>query len=102
MGIPFEDVVRVGGLLGIKTVLNEFLAFQALAAQSESLSPRSVIIASYALCGFANFGSLAILLGGIGGMAPERRPEVARLGVRSIIGGSLTTFMTACLAGVLL
>ncbi len=102
MGIRLEDAVQVGGLLGIKTVLNEFLAFQALAAQSESLSPRSVIIASYALCGFANFGSLAILLGGIGGMAPERRPEVARLGMRSIIGGSLTTFMTACLAGVLL
>jgi CNT family concentrative nucleoside transporter len=102
MGIPFEDAVQVGGLLGIKTVLNEFLAFQELAAQAHELNPRSVLIASYALCGFANFGSLAILLGGIGGMAPERRPEVARLGVRSIIGGSLTTFMTACLAGVLL
>ena len=102
MGVPFEDAVQVGGLLGIKTVLNEFLAFQELAAQTESLHPRSVIIASYALCGFANFGSLAILLGGIGGMAPERRPEVARLGMRSIVGGSLTTFMTACLAGVLL
>ena len=102
MGVPFEDAVQVGGLLGIKTVLNEFLAFQELAVQAESLHPRSVIIASYALCGFANFGSLAILLGGIGGMAPERRPEVARLGLRSIVGGSLTTFMTACLAGVLL
>ena len=102
MGIPFEDAVQVGGLLGIKTVLNEFLAFQELAAQAHELSRRSVLITSYALCGFANFGSLAILLGGIGGMAPERRPEVARLGVRSIIGGSLTTFMTACLAGVLL
>lgn len=102
MGVPAEDVVQVGGLLGIKTVLNEFIAFQELAAQAGSLQPRSVIIASYALCGFANFGSLAILLGGIGGMAPERRPEVARLGIRSIIAGSLTTFMTACLAGALL
>ncbi len=102
MGVPMQDAVQVGGLLGIKTVLNEFLAYQELAAQTASLHPRSVIIASYALCGFANFGSLAILLGGIGGMAPERRPDVARLGLRSIIGGSLTTFMTACLAGVLL
>jgi len=102
MGVPFEDAVQVGGLLGLKTVLNEFIAYQELAAQAGSLNPRSVLIASYALCGFANFGSLAILLGGIGGMAPERRPEVARLGLRSIVGGSLTTFMTACLAGVLL
>ena len=102
MGVALDDVVQVGGLLGIKTVLNEFLAFQQLASQSDSLQPRSVIIASYALCGFANFGSLAILLGGIGGMAPERRPEVARLGMRSIVGGSLTTFMTACLAGAIL
>ncbi len=102
MGVPMQDAVQVGGLLGVKTVLNEFIAYQQLAAQAGSLHPRSVIIASYALCGFANVGSLAILLGGIGGMAPERRPDVARLGVRSIIGGSLTTFMTACLAGVLL
>jgi CNT family concentrative nucleoside transporter len=60
------------------------------------------VIASYALCGFANFGSLAILLGGIGGMAPSRRPEVARLGLRAILGGSLATFMTACVAGMIL
>jgi CNT family concentrative nucleoside transporter len=94
----------VGSLLGIKTVLNEFLAYGALgeAIEAGSLSQRSVLIASYALCGFANFGSLAILLGGIGGLAPERRSDVARLGVRSIIAGSLTTFMTACLAGTIL
>ena len=66
-----------------------------------ALSPRSIAIASYALCGFANFGSLAILLGGIGGLAPSRRPEVALLGVRSIVSGSLATFMTACMAGLL-
>ena len=63
---------------------------------------RSATIASYALCGFANFGSLAILLGGIGGLAPARRPEVARLGLRSILSGSLATFMTACVAGMLI
>ena len=66
------------------------------------LTERSRIIASYALCGFANFGSLAILLGGIGGMVPSRRPEVASLGLRSILAGSLASFMTACLAGLLI
>jgi CNT family concentrative nucleoside transporter len=104
MGIPWEDATRVGGLLGIKTVLNEFLAYLELAAliQEGTLQPRSVTIASYALCGFANFGSLAILLGGIGGLAPSRRAEVAQLGLRSILSGSLATFMTACVAGILL
>ena len=70
--------------------------------QEGALQPRSVTIASYALCGFANFGSLAILLGGIGGLAPSRRGEVAELGLRSILSGSLATFMTACVAGMLL
>ena len=85
-------------------MLNEFIAYQELSQyiQAGSLGSRSAVIASYALCGFANFGSLAILLGGIGGMAPSRHQEVARLGVRCIVSGSLTTFMTACLAGLLL
>ena len=104
MGVPWQDATTVGGLLGIKTVLNEFIAYQALAGaiQEGAISDRSALIASYALCGFANFGSLAILLGGLGGIAPSRRPDVARLGLRSILSGSLTTFMTACLAGVFL
>ena len=95
MGIPGQDVVQVGGLLGVKTVLNEFIAYQELGrlASQGALQPRSILIASYALCGFANFGSLAILLGGIGGVAPSRRSDVAQLGLRSILGGSLTTFM---------
>ena len=103
MGVEPGDAIAVGGLLGVKTVLNEFLAYQGLgeAIAAGSLSPRSIRIASYALCGFANFGSLAILLGGIGGMAPQRRGDVAALGMRSIVGGSLTTFMTACVAGAL-
>ena len=97
-------LVVVSGLLGLKTVLNEFIAYGQLGESiaAGNLSPRAAVIASYALCGFANFGSLAILLGGIGGIAPERRSEVARLGLRSILGGSLATFMTACIAGVLL
>jgi CNT family concentrative nucleoside transporter len=104
MGVPWQDAPQVGALLGVKTVLNEFLAYQQLSAlmQTGALAQRSAVIASYALCGFANFGSLAILLGGIGGLAPSRRPEVARFGLRCILSGSLATFMTACVAGMLL
>ena len=104
LGVPWQDAPQVGALLGVKTVLNEFVAYGELAALSEAgaLSRRSVVIASYALCGFANFGSLAILLGGLGGLAPSRRAEVARLGLRSILSGTLATFMTACVAGMLL
>ncbi len=103
LGVPWEDASRVGALLGIKTVLNEFIAYGDLAALIEAgqLAPRSAVIASYALCGFANFGSLAILLGGIGGIAPSRRPEVAQLGLRSILSGSLASFMTGCVAGIM-
>jgi CNT family concentrative nucleoside transporter len=104
LGVPWQDAASVGALLGMKTVLNEFIAYGELSSliESGSLSPRSVVIASYALCGFANFGSLAILLGGIAGIAPNRRGDVARLGMRSILSGSLATFMTACVAGILL
>lgn len=104
LGVPWQDAPSIGALLGMKTVLNEFIAYSELASLIEAgtLSPRSVVIASYALCGFANFGSLAILLGGIGGIAPTRRADVARLGMRSILSGSLATFMTACVAGILL
>jgi len=103
MGVPWQDAAQVGALLGVKTVLNEFLAYAELAELIEAgaLQQRSAVIASYALCGFANFGSLAILLGGIGGLAPNRRAEVAQFGLRSILAGSLATFMTACLAGIL-
>jgi len=103
MGVPWQDAREVGAMLGVKTVLNEFLAFRELAAAVEAgrIGERAAVIASYALCGFANFGSLAILLGGIGGMAPSRKGEVARLGLRSILSGSLATFMTACMAGLL-
>ena len=104
MGVAWQDAAQVGGLLGIKTVLNEFIAYQQLGelVSAGALSPRSAVIASYALCGFANFGSLAILLGGLAGLAPTRRADVARLGLRSILAGSLGTFMTACVAGLLL
>jgi CNT family concentrative nucleoside transporter len=104
MGIPWADAREVGSLIGLKTVINEFVAYQALAdaIRDGLISERSAIIASYALCGFANFGSLAILLGGIQGIAPERRPEAAELGPRSILAGTLATCMTGCLAGMII
>jgi CNT family concentrative nucleoside transporter len=104
MGVPWTDAPTVGSLLGIKTVLNEFLAYQGLAnalAQG-TIEPRSAVIASYALCGFANFGSLAILLGGLGGIAPSRRSDLARDGLRAILAGSIATFMTGTIAGMIL
>jgi CNT family concentrative nucleoside transporter len=102
LGVPWPDAMTVGEMLGIKTVLNEFLAYQSLGALRSSLDPRSVVIASYALCGFANFGSLAILLGGLGGMAPARRGDIARDGLRAILAGSLASFSTGAVAGLLL
>ena len=104
LGVPWADARAVGSLIGLKTVLNEFLAYQDLGEQiaAGALAPRSAVIASYALCGFANFGSLAIMVGGIGGLAPDRRGEVAQLGLRSIVSGTLASFSTACVAGMLL
>jgi CNT family concentrative nucleoside transporter len=104
LGIPSEDVLPVASLLGTKTVLNEFLAFRELAEliAAGSISERSATLASYALCGFANLGSLAILLGGLGAMAPSRRGEIAAMGPRSVAAGTLATFMAACVAGVVL
>jgi CNT family concentrative nucleoside transporter len=102
LGVPSVDVLRIGEMLGIKTVLNEFISFQMLAEARSTLQPRSVVIASYAMCGFANFGSLAILLGGVGGMAPSRRADIARDGLRAILAGSLASFTTGAIAGMLL
>ncbi len=102
MGIPWNEIMQSGALLGEKTVLNEFVAYLHLAQKSEAFSPRSTIILSYALCGFANFSSIAIQIGGIGGMAPNRKSDLARLGILSVIGGTLSTFMMAAIAGVLI
>jgi CNT family concentrative nucleoside transporter len=105
MGVPAADVTKVASLLGQKTVLNEFVAYthmsQALAADPNWLSERSRVIASYALCGFANFGSIGIQIGGYGGLAPERRSDIAALGLRAMFGGLLTTCLVATIAGVL-
>jgi len=103
MGVPWEDAVSVGQLLGVKTVLNEWLAYSQLKPMiaAGKLSPRSVVIATYALCGFANFGSIAILIGGLGAIDPQRRGLVASLGLKALIAGTLAAFMTACFAGML-
>ncbi len=102
MGIPAVDTGMAGVLIGKKIVFNEFIAYLDLAQSSESLNPRSSIILSYALCGFANFSSIAIQIGGIGPLVPQRKKEIALFGLRSVIGGSLAAFMTACLAGMLI
>lgn len=104
MGVPWEDCVPVGVMLGKKVVINEFVAYLDLQAaiKAGSISERAITISTYALCGFANFSSIAIQLGGIGGIAPSRRQDLARLGVKSLVGGTLACFMTACVAGLLI
>lgn len=103
MGVPREDIAAVGNLLGTKTILNEFIAYSDMKGLIDqgALSARSVTITTYALCGFANPGSLGILLAGLVGLVPERRRDIAQLGLKSLAGGTLATFMTACIAGVL-
>lgn len=102
MGIPWQEASVAGALIGEKIVLNEFVAYLHLSQIQDHLSERSLIILSYALCGFANFSSIAIQIGGIGGIAPQRKSELAQLGLRSVLGGSLAAFMTASIAGLLL
>jgi len=103
MGIPADEVFTAGSLMGIKTILNEFLAYLQLVALPEnSLSARSEMIMIYALCGFANFGSLGIMLGGMGTLVPERRTEIAGLGLKSILAGTLATMMTGTIVGILI
>jgi CNT family concentrative nucleoside transporter len=105
MGTPWKDAEAVGMLIGEKTALNEFVAYLHLAEMlqgGQELSARAIVIATYALCGFANFSSIAIQIGGIGGLAPERRGDLSRLGFRAMIAGTLASFMTACVVGILL
>lgn len=102
MGVPAHDCVTVGSILGERIVLNEFVGYLTLTSPATHVDERSFVIATYALCGFANFASIAIQVGGIGSLAPERRGEMARLGFRAMIGGLLAAYMTAALAGLLL
>ncbi|MCP4912556.1 MAG: NupC/NupG family nucleoside CNT transporter [Oligoflexia bacterium] len=100
LGVPWEDCMNVGTLLGKKLIINEFVAYLDLQALSGKIGERSFVISTYALCGFANFSSIAIQIGGIGTIAPTRRRDLALLGVKSLIGGTLACFMTACIAGI--
>ena len=104
MGIPWEDSGAIGSLLGKKIVFTELIAFGDLKEMIDGdvISNRSAIIASYALCGFANFGSIGIQLGGIGGIAPERKKDISELVLKAMIGGAIASFITACIAGILI
>lgn len=102
MGVRWADSAAVASLLGAKTVINEFYAYVLLAEEAPRLAPRSMVIATYALCGFANLSSVAIQLGGISPLAPNRRVDLARLGLRAMIGGTLAAFMTACVIGMMI
>ena len=102
MGVPWKDASAIGNLLGTRLVTNEFVAFLQLGPMKATLDPRSFTIATYALCGFANFSSIAIQIGGIGALAPNRKSDLARLGMRAVAAGSMANFMSACIAGMLL
>jgi CNT family concentrative nucleoside transporter len=102
IGVPNADALRFGSLIGTKVVLNEFVAYLDLASilKSHLMSEKGILMATYALCGFANFSSIAIQIGGIGPLAPERKKDISALGLRAVLGGSLSTLMTATIAGI--
>jgi concentrative nucleoside transporter, CNT family len=102
MGVPAKDCLLIGQVLGERIVLNEFIGFLTLTREQSVLDERSFTIATYALCGFANFGSVAIQIGGISVLAPERRPDLAALGIRAMIGGLLACYLTATVVGILI
>src|SRR5882762_3739735 len=101
LGVSYNDCQSIGNLLGTRLVLNEFIAFQQLGPMKEHLDPRSYTIATYALCGFANFSSIASQIGGIGALAPSRKSDLARLGLKAVAVGSMANYMSACIAGIL-
>ncbi|MFI5403753.1 MAG: nucleoside transporter C-terminal domain-containing protein, partial [Planctomycetota bacterium] len=103
MGVRAEDCLEVGRLLGTKTIFNEFLAYKDLGAMVKAgeISTRSAVLSTYALCGFANFGSIGIQIGGLSALAPERRPDFVRLAFRAMVAGSLACQLTACIVGVM-
>jgi CNT family concentrative nucleoside transporter len=102
LGVSWNDCASIGNLLGTRLVLNEFVAFIDLGNMRGHLDPKSFVIATYALCGFANFSSIAIQIGGIGALAPNRKSDLARLGLRAVAAGTMANFMSACIAGMLL
>lgn len=101
LGVPWHDAGTVGNLLGTRMVINEFVAYAELGTIEDTLDPKSFLVAGYALCGFANFGSIGIQVGGVGALIPERRHDLARLGLRAMLAATMANFMTACWAGLL-
>jgi concentrative nucleoside transporter, CNT family len=102
LGVPWQDAAKVGYLMGTKVVVNEFVAFSLLGPMKGHIAERSFTIATYALCGFANFSSIGIQIGGIGSLAPSRKQDLARLGFRALLGGTLANYLAAAVAGLLL
>ena len=102
LGVKWNDCATVGNLLGTRLILNEFVAFADLGKIGRALDPKSFVIATYALCGFANLSSVAIQVGGIGALAPTRKSDLARLGLRAVACGTMANFMSACIAGMLI
>ena len=102
MGVPGKDIQVAGSLMGTKMVINEFVAYLELAKIKETLDPKTILITSFALCGFANFSSIAIQVGGIGELSPERRTDLAKLGMRALICGTLASYLSATIAGILM
>jgi CNT family concentrative nucleoside transporter len=102
LGVPWQDAPAIGNLLGTRMVLNEFVAYSQLGPMKDVLDPRSFTIATFALCGFANFSSIGMQIGGIGALVPERRHDLARLGMRAMLAGTFANFLTAAIAGMLL
>ncbi|MGN7400184.1 NupC/NupG family nucleoside CNT transporter [Cytobacillus praedii] len=100
IGVPWNEAVQAGGYIGQKLVLNEFVAYSSFAPEISNLSPKAVIVISFALCGFANISSMAILLGGLGNLAPERRSDIAKLGIKAVIAGALASLLSAAIAGM--
>lgn len=100
IGVPWAEAVQAGSFIGQKLVLNEFVAYSAFAPEIPNLSPKTVLVVSFALCGFANLSSMAILLGGLGELAPNRRPDIARLGIRAVAAGTLASLLSASVAGM--
>jgi len=102
IGVPWRDAAQVGGLLGTRMTINEFVAFSQLGGMKSTLDPRTFTIATFALCGFANFSSIGIQIGGIGALAPNRRGDLARLGLRAMLAGTMANLMSASIAGMLI
>jgi concentrative nucleoside transporter, CNT family len=101
IGIPWKEAGTVGNLLGTRMVLNEVVAFTKLGPMKNTLDPRTFMIATFALCGFANFSSIGIQIGGIGALAPEQRGNLAKLGIRAMLAGTMANLMSACIVGIL-